>query len=251
MDQRKIVVFIVLVFLSFGVYSQNLEKDNSSLVKIAKQFLGKPYRGHMLSKANPEQFISSNEAFDCVTFLEHSLATKISKGKVADFPAALIHVRYAGDSVRYEKRYHYFSDAMWHLAYPIIQHPVRHSIAPKDFHFLSNFIQSQKLPTIDLSLLDQREQQLRSRPFYYTANRDLRYVLPLIQDGDLIGLVGKKDDLDYLHTAMAIRKGNQVYLLHASQEQKKVVISTETLGDYLITHRQFIGISVFRPKFNE
>jgi hypothetical protein len=95
-----------------------------------------------------------------------------------------------------------------------------------------------------------RESQLKAEKFEYTSLTDLPYLLPLIQEGDLIGLVGKKDHLDFLHTAIAIKKGSQVYLLHASQERKKVVISDQTLTDYLKSHHQFIGISVFRPKFN-
>lgn len=245
MDQRKIILFVLL----FSFLSASGQIKQLSLVEIGKHFLGKPYRGQMLSVGNPEQLITSQDAFDCVTFLEHSLATRISSGNPQAFIAALKHVRYAGDSVKYENRYHYFSDAMWQLGYKLIQDPVHHSSVTKDFSFLSNYLKDQKTTSVDINLLAQREAKLRARTFEYTGLNDLVYVLPLIQDGDLIALVGRKNHLDFLHTAMAVLKGKQVHMMHASQEKKKVEISPQTLADYLKTHKQFIGICVFRPIF--
>ena len=245
MDQRKVILG-VLLFSVFSLYGQNKQP---SLIEIGKQFIGKPYRGQMLSLGNPEQLITSQEAFDCVTFLEHCLATRIAAGDSNAFIPALKHVRYADDSVKYENRYHYFSDAMWHLEYQLIQDPLHHATVAKDFSFLSNYWRGQKASSVDINLLAQREAELRQRTFEYTALSDLPYVLPLIRDGDLIALVGRKNYLDFLHTSMAVLQGKHIYLLHASQENKKVEISKQTLSDYLKTHKQFIGICIFRPIF--
>jgi len=247
MDQRKIVLSFLLI-CGFSAFAQS--QDNKDLVLIAKQFLGKPYRANMLSSGNPEQLITSQEAFDCVTFIEHSLATKFSNHDSTRFEIALRHVRYAGDSIQFEKRFHYFSDAMRHLGYVLIQDAKHHSIALKDFSFLSNYLKEKGNKTVNIGLLANREEQLKAEKFEYTSISDLAYLLPLIQEGDLIGLVGKKNHLDFLHTAIAVKKGSQVYLLHASQEKRKVVISDQTLTDYLNSHHQFMGISVFRPKFS-
>ncbi len=248
MDQRKIGC-ILLLFIQLACWGQNADKQ--SLVHIGKQFLGRPYRGNMLSSSNPEIFVTSQDAFDCVTFLEHCLAIKIANENPDQFESALKHVRYAADSVQFEKRYHYFSDAMWQLGYPPIQDPLHHSIAPKDFSFLSKYLIRKFEKSVNIDLIANKEKQLKSRVFTYTSIKDLSFILPLIHDGDLIGLVGKNNHLDFLHTAMAIRKGSQIYLLHASQEKKKVIISDQPLADYLKSHHQFIGISVFRPKFNK
>jgi hypothetical protein len=140
---------------------------------------------------------------------------------------------------------------MWHLGYKVILDPIHHSSAPKNFSFLSNYLRAQKSSSIDIIALAQREKMLSKRRFEYTSLKDLSYILPLIQDGDLIALVGKKDHLDVLHTSMAVRQGNQVHIMHASQEKKKVIISPQTLSEYLSSHKQFIGICVFRPIFNE
>jgi hypothetical protein len=50
---------------------------------------------------------------------------------------------------------------------------------------------------------------------------------------------------------MIYRKDGKVFLLHASQEFKRVMVSSQTLVDYLKTHKQFIGVSAFRPIFKE
>ncbi len=246
MDQRKII-FSLLLLCGFCVYGQ--KTANKDLVIIAKKFLGKPYRSQMLSSGNPERLITSQEAFDCVTFIEHSLAIKISNDDSTKLVSALKHVRYSGDSVQFEKRYHYFSDAMRHLGYSLIQDSKHHSIAKKDFSFLSNYLKNKGDKSVNIDLLAMRENQLKAEKFQYTSIKDLPFLLPRIKDGDLIGLVGKKNHLDFLHTAIAVKEGAQVHLLHASQEKKKVVISDQILTDYLKTHHQFIGISVFRPKF--
>lgn len=245
MDQRKIVLWGLLVCFSsaFG--------QKPTLVEIGKRFIAKPYRANMLSNANPEVLITSLEAFDCVTFLENSLAIKYANGDDSLYPKALKHVRYAGDSVQYEKRYHYFTDAMQSLAFPLIIDSAHATKLRKDFSFLSTFLQK-KLPiSVDLNLLANRELSLASRTFQYTSVTHVPSLLPLIQSGDLVGFVTSNPHLDFLHTGMLVRRGNKIHLLHASQDKKQVVLSEESLQVYLKSHPKFIGICVFRPIFKE
>lgn len=247
MDQRKVILF-GLLFIFSAVFGQ---KTSPSLVDIGKRFLGKPYRANMLSVGNPEQFITSKEAFDCVTFLENCLAIRNSKGVESLYLKALKHVRYAGDSVQYENRFHYFSDAMYSLGYPQILDESHVSVLPKDFTFLSSYLRSKKLPAINIELLENRERTLAKRPFQFTAVCNIAHLLPRIQSGDLVAFVTKNPHLDFLHTGMLVREGNSIHLLHASQDKKQVVLSSQNLGEYLKSHPKFIGICVFRPIFNE
>lgn len=245
MDQRKIVL-VGLLFCFSSSFAQNI-----SLVDIGKRFLGRPYRSNMLSLGNPEKLVTSLDAFDCVTFLENSLAIKYSNGVDSLYLKALKHVRYAGDSVQYEKRYHYFSDAMNALGYSQIFDEAHVSVASKDFSFLSSHLNSKKLPFINIGLLENREKSLAIRPFQYTAVDNIAYLLPRIQSGDLVAFVTKNPHLDFLHTGMLVREGNSIHLLHASQDQKQVVLSSQNLGEYLKLHPKFIGVCVFRPIFKE
>ena len=136
MDQRKII--FVSLFLSFLTsFGQN---PQDSFVQIGKRFIGVPYRANMLSTTNPEQLIASLDAFDCVTFLENSLAIQYSKGVDSLYLKALRHVRYSGDSIQYEKRFHYFSDAMHVLGFPLITDPNHTRVLKKDYTFLSSYL---------------------------------------------------------------------------------------------------------------
>ena len=247
MDQRK-VVLIGLLFSFWGALGQ---QTSPSLVDIGKRFLGKPYRANTLSVGNPEQLNTSKESFDCVTFLENCLAIRNAKGVDSLYSKALKHVRYAGDSVQYENRFHYFSDAMNAMGYPQILDEAHVSIVSKDFSFLSSYLRSKKLPSINLGLLEDREKSLAKRPFQFTAIDNIAFLLPRIQSGDLVAFVTKNPHLDFLHTGMLVREGNSIHLLHASQDKKQVVLSSENLGEYLKSHPKFIGICVFRPIFNE
>jgi hypothetical protein len=221
------------------------------LTRVGIQFIGKPYRANALSSSNPEDLVADLTSFDCVTLIENSLALTHSKGDESGYRTALVHFRYAGDSVQYEKRYHYFSDAMRQLGYPLLGTQDMLQKLPKSFSFLSNFLASKQHGQINLALLRSRESELAKRDFYFTPNALVDRLLPLLESGDLVGLVSKNPAIDFLHTGMVYRKDGKVYLLHASQEFKRVMVSKQTLRDYLKTHRQFIGVSAFRPIFKQ
>jgi hypothetical protein len=259
MDPRKIVL-LFFVLVSFGGKAQlapSLRKailesrTKQDLSYIGLQFLGKPYRSNSLSSSNPESLVADLVSFDCVTFIENSLALAHSNGNDSLYRDALRHYRYAGDSVQYEKRYHYFSDAMWQLGFPLLGTSNLLQKSPKTFSFLSTYLSTKKPSQIDLELLRIREHTLAQRAFYFTPNSSIEQLLSLLKSGDLIGLVPKNSSIDFLHTGMVYRKDGKVYLLHASQEFKRVMVSKETLVEYAKSHRQFIGICAFRPIFKE
>jgi hypothetical protein len=259
MDPRKIILFLLLFicFSGLGQVTPALRiaiqetRINSDLTRVGLQFLGKPYRANALSDSNPEILVADLESFDCVTFIENSLALAHSAGDESLYRKALVHFRYAGDSVQYEKRYHYFSDAMRQLGYTILGTKDLLHKSPKSFSFLSNYLASKEKGEINLTLLRARENELAQKDFYYTPNVLVDRLLPLLKSGDLVGLVSKNSAIDFLHTGMIFRKDRKVYLLHASQEFKRVTVSKQTLSEYLKTHRQFIGVSAFRPIFKE
>jgi hypothetical protein len=48
-----------------------------------------------------------------------------------------------------------------------------------------------------------------------------------------------------------IRKNNKFHLLHASQSEKKVVVSATPLADFLKPESRNSGIMIARPIFND
>lgn len=258
MDSRKVVLFLLCSFYSaLGQVTPALRlaiqetRSNHDLTRVGLQFIGKPYRANALSSSNPEELVADLTSFDCVTLIENSLALVNAADDESEYRKSLVHFRYAGDSVQYEKRYHYFSDAMRQLGYPLLGTRDMLQKLPKSFSFLSNYLAAKQPGQINLALLRSRESELAKRDFYFTPNALVDRLVPFLESGDLVGLVSKNPAIDFLHTGMIYKKDGKVYLLHASQEFKRVMISKQTLGDYLKTHRQFIGVSAFRPIFKE
>lgn len=259
MDSRKIV-FLFLALLSFSGRAQfapsltkaiQESRAKEDLTYIGLHFLGKPYTRNSLSSSNSETLVADLSSFDCVTFIENSLALAHSKGIDSLYRTALRHYRYAGDSIQYEKRFHYFSDAMGQLGFPLLGTSNLLHKSPKTFSYLSSYLANKKSTKVNFKVLRAHEHELAQRPFYYTPNASIEQLLPFLKSGDLIGLVSKKSSIDFSHTGMVYRMNGKVFLLHASQEFKRVMVSRQTLMDYVKTHRQFIGICAFRPIFKE
>jgi hypothetical protein len=67
-----------------------------------------------------------------------------------------------------------------------------------------------------------------------------------IKDGDIIAITTHINGLDISHVGFALCKGDTVYLLHASSEAKKVIVSNEPLSEYLAKRKNHSGIVVAR-----
>jgi hypothetical protein len=75
------------------------------------------------------------------------------------------------------------------------------------------------------------------------------YVKPLenkLQDGDVIAITTGIQGLDVVHVGFAKWHNNRIHLLHASLDEKKVVISSKPLAEYLLGNKSQSGIMVAR-----
>jgi hypothetical protein len=88
------------------------------------------------------------------------------------------------------------------------------------------------------------EQKLSKVKKYYLSKDKIneRY----INEGDIIGITSKTAGLDFNHEGFAIKQNGRVYLLHASSDFKKVMVSKEPLTDYLRKVKKHGGIVVLR-----
>ena len=94
--------------------------------------------------------------------------------------------------------------------------------------------------------IKEHQKQINEFDFYYIPKWKIEKIENQVQDGDIIAITSNVDGLDFNHEGFAIRKNGRVYLLHASYEQKKVIISSELLVDYLNRINKHSGISVLR-----
>ncbi|MCZ2474259.1 DUF1460 domain-containing protein [Aquirufa ecclesiirivi] len=229
-----------------------LAQKNKNHVILAEYFLGKPYVAHALSAENPEKLYLSLEDFDCVTFIENVMSLYHSKGQDSLYKKNLIHWRYAQPKdIRFETRNHYFSAAMEQLIKDQWIFPVptpEGKQIKKNFMFLSQFYRN-KNKNISIPALEQVESQLRVSPFTYIPSINVSKVLSSFKEGDIVTFVSKRNDLDVQHTGFLTFRKSTWYVLHASQEVKKVCISDKNLVEYLKSHPSILGIQVFRPNF--
>lgn len=219
---------------------------------LAEYFLGKPYIAFALSPENPERVYISLEDFDCVTFIENVMSLYASKGQDSLYKKNLIYWRYSNpNDIRFETREHYFTSALRRMVtekrLEQVHSPVEVN-SKKTFSFLSNFYRS-KNKNISIPELQHMEQKLAGQSISYFPTAQVTGILPWLRDGDIITFVSRRNNLDVQHTGFLVQKKKNWYLLHASQEAKKVCISEKNLTDYLKSHPSFLGFQVFRPNF--
>lgn len=94
--------------------SQLKAKPKSWMLWFGKKFIGVPYVGGTLDRAEEEKLVINTSELDCTTFVEIVTAlTRCMSGNgkrdFSDFCRQLQHVRYINGEIAYEKRQHYFT----------------------------------------------------------------------------------------------------------------------------------------------
>jgi len=86
------------------------------------------------------------------------------------------------------------------------------------------------------------EKDINKLNLCYIPKAQVRNVETSILTGDIIAITTHINRLDIAHTGFALIQNERVYLLHASSEAQKVVVSDEPLHDYLVRLRNHSGI---------
>ncbi|OZI05193.1 hypothetical protein BWI93_27000 [Siphonobacter sp. BAB-5385] len=224
---------------------------------VALSFLNTPYVARTLEQPGDEQLVVNLRELDCTTFVENVLAltqTIESDTLTVDhFKHQLARYRYDQGKVQgYGSRQHYFSS--------FLQQLVRYGDArlmaeewggvpynkPIDFMTKHRNLYAQLADSQNFERVQSLEQALNQVQKYYIPKDKLPAIESKLRTGDIIGITSAKAGLDVSHEGFAYQKGGKVYLLHASTDQKKVVISAEPLAAYLNRHRDQTGIIVAR-----
>ncbi len=253
----KIWVFLLFPFIAFSQVIPSVvlpriqaarEKQNPLL--IAEQFYGLPYASHTLSKENPEKFVIDFSGFDCVTFVENVWSLYRSKGNDSTFLRELEQIRYARKPISFENRNHYLSATFLQMEEKGLFKQVIPSsfsvLAVKKVDFLSQFLAPQKWMIV-LPAIQKMENDLG--PLTYIPSASFFQVSSYLQSGDVIAFVSKRKDLDYQHIGFIRQQKGQYYLVHASQDRRKVCQSVESISVYLKNNPSMIGFNVFRPEY--
>ncbi|MBR4215171.1 MAG: DUF1460 domain-containing protein [Bacteroidales bacterium] len=234
---------------------------NNVIVLTAKYFLETPYVGHTLDSNDVEQLVVNLNRFDCMTFVESVLALSIDymsdDPDYHNFENILQKIRYRGGDISgYTSRLHYTSDWIFDntqkqtvvdrtkqlggLAFrPVLTYMSTH---PQSYTQLKDNKQA-----VDSMRLIEKQINLR-KAMNYIPKYKVATIEKNINSGDIIMITTSTPGLDYAHVGFAIKDGNVLKFIHASSDQKKVVITSSWLHTYLNGVKNFTGISVLKAK---
>lgn len=233
------------------------------MIKVALEFLDKPYVSNTLEVNKREKLVLNESQFDCTTFAENCLAlsrtikneTKKQHG-LALYKKELMKIRYRNGKMKgYTSRLHYFSDWIFDNeqkgivknmscelgAFPFNNYVDYMSAHAGEYKMLAN---SKK----DISKTKFIEENISKRNSCYIPKGELMNFEDKINDGDIIGITTNIPGMDMAHVVLAYHQNGRLHIIHASLKYKKVVISTETLDEYLMNRKDATGIMVARPQ---
>jgi hypothetical protein len=244
----------------FELFSEETQSPTSVLmVKLGTYFEGTPYVAHTLEKGDEEQLVVNLRGLDCTTLVENCLA--LAKTIQSDehtferFTKELKNVRYRSGKIEgYPSRLHYTTDWIFDNQQKKLVRNLSKEIGttpyPKEINFMSTHPDSYrqlKDSSKLLTIIVQKESDINSRQHFYIPEEKLAEVEDQLMDGDIVGITTSVDGLDISHMGILVRKAGRIHLLHASSAAEKVVLSDETLEEYLLSSKSATGIMVARP----
>lgn len=261
-----LLIFVSLVSLAQSadelVFRQKMdlpkgETSAQTALIIAQSFIGQPYKAGTLDAPSKEQLVCNLKDFDCWTFVETisamTLTKNLAKPTFAAFLSNLKKLRYRDGQINgYASRIHYFKEWAIKAEENKVVQDISEMIGGVPVEKEINFMTSHRdlYPHLQnnetFASVETYEDKLNKYDFYYIPKANVRKIENQIQDGDIIAITSNIAGLDFNHEGFAIRKNGRIHLLHASQEMKKIIISTEPLTDYLNRFKKHSGIAVVR-----
>ena len=248
-------IFMVVVQACLNSQVENNKSLQEYIVKHGMSLLGQPYKAGTLESDGPARLLYFTDAFDCVTFVEFVLALSIhqTNNSQGNFEAILQQLRYRNGNINgYGSRLHYFTEWISQNCAQKLCSNLTTSIGGEPYHKSINFISANKnkYPKLkDKAAFEDvlsSEKKLRKQTWSYIPKNMVSKVEHQIQDGDIIAITTDIAGLDVVHVGFAKWNNNMLCLLHASEKEKKIVLTTQSLSEYLIPNKNQSGIMVIR-----
>jgi hypothetical protein len=231
---------------------------NEIVAMIGWTFLNQPYKAHTLEAPGKERLIVNLKEFDCVTFVETTLALarciKLKKMSFDAFKRQVQLIRYrTGKIDGYPSRLHYFTDWIDDNEKKGIVKNVTRELGGVEFEKTYNFMSTHRESYKQLSnprffeAIKRQEEDLTCRNHFYLQKEHIQSAREQILDGDIIGITTTIDGLDITHTGMAFRFQGYLRFLHAPLSAGTIQITKRTIVDYLAIQEKSTGIMVARP----
>ena len=228
------------------------------MARIGRTFVGAPYVPGTLEVEGPERLVVNLRTFDCVTFVENTLAlarTARAKGNYRDFLRELARIRYRDGNLNgYTSRLHYFSEWIANNDQKGIVDNITQNIGgqrdPEPITFMTEHRGSyRQLSDADVyTKIGEMENRLSTVPRYVIPESAIAQHAAEIKDGDVIAAATNLKGLDIAHTGLALWVDGKLHLMHAPLVGKAVEISEVPLADRIVSIKAQDGIMVARPQ---
>lgn len=227
---------------------------NGQILEVAQLFLDSVYVSKTLEIGCDSAPVINIRQLDCLTFIENAVALEKSHGNPDSFIHWISEIRYInGQPSGYTSRLHYFSEWILDNVKKGWVEDVTCSLGGETIQFNNDFMSKhpQYYPQLqqDSSLIQEIktiESEVSKAQFCYIPKQRLIQIESNIMDGDILGLTTNIKGLDFAHNGFAVRKNNRVYMLHASSDFKRVMITMQPLSEYLKDMQHMTGIVVLR-----
>jgi Protein of unknown function (DUF1460) len=251
-----------LIDLNQAIFSEKIKLEKGTTkaetaIIIAKSFTGNPYVAHTLEQT-PEKLVCNLAEFDCYTFVESVLAITLARHHLKsylEFQTTLRQMRYREGRIEgYGSRLHYFLEWKQQGQTMGLYTDVTEQLGGTKTQPVINFMTTHRglYPALEDESAFQEilksEKKLSENPWNYIPKSKVADVETHLQEGDIVGITSTIAGLDFNHEGFIIKKGNRAYLLHASSDAKKIIVSPEPLADYLQKIKKHSGIVVLRIK---
>lgn len=254
---KSVCLAILAIALSAGSKAQNL---GDVVLANGLTYIGTPYVASVLDREPTEELTINADELDCMTFVEYvlaeSLCPKLADGDIleSDFANKVQQIRYRDGKVKgYSSRLHYGTD--WidnairqHILWDVTAQNSQATQVVEVSYMTEHPDQYRQLSDARaLSEMKQVEQALSGEEIHYLPKKDLPYNGEVwIKNGDVIAITTDRQGLDIAHFGIAFYVEGKLTLLHASSDEKKVVVSSKTLSQMLNDHDDWTGIRVLR-----
>lgn len=247
-------------FLDYAAKEKITEKETGErIILIARYFLDAPYVASTLEKEGPESLQVNLRELDCMTFVETVLALhnvlKESQPNFSTFKRVLTSIRYRNGIIDgYPSRLHYASDWLYNNVQMGFIQFAEMGRASETFRPEVGFMSTH--PGLYPALMShpeymaemaRHEAHINTMLIKYLSKDKLTSKTGFIHSGDIIVIKTDIKGLDFTHLGFALRNNGEVYLLHASSTGKKVLISSQSLKNYLSDIKKDTGVVVVRP----
>ena len=229
------------------------------MVEVGLLLKNTPYVANTLETPKEELVVNVRE-LDCTTFAENALAianaVKSENPSFEKFAGELQKVRYRnGEIDEYPSRLHYFSDWIYNNQEKGLVKNVSKELAEtpysKKINFMSTHPESYNQLKNNNEMVERisnQENEISKREMYYIPEDKISEVEDKLKDGDIAGITTNIGGLDISHVVILKRnEDGRIHLLHASSAAHQVIVSNETLEEYLKNSKSATGIMVARP----